>query len=81
MEDDFSGSHTAPVRSTGGEDFDSRDLRNALGTFGTGVTIITARGRDGGLYGLTAGSMYSVPGLSSLPRLGPPLIRSVARVR
>ena len=50
MEDDFSGSHAAPVRSTGGEDFDSRDLRNALGTFATGVTIVTARGASGGLY-------------------------------
>jgi flavin reductase (DIM6/NTAB) family NADH-FMN oxidoreductase RutF len=43
------GSHAAPVRSTSGEGFDSRDFRNALGSFATGVTIITARGADGGL--------------------------------
>ena len=30
MEDDFAGSHAAPVRSTAGEGFDARDLRNAL---------------------------------------------------
>ena len=28
----------------------SRELRNALGTFGTGVTIITTRSTEGGLY-------------------------------
>ena len=60
VEDDFSGSHAAPVRSTAGEAFDSRDLRNALGSFATGVTIITARGADGGLYGMTANSFTSV---------------------
>ena len=67
MEDDFSGSHVAPVRSTSGEAFDSRDLRNALGSFATGVTIITARGADGGLYGMTANSFTSVS-------LTPPLV-------
>ncbi len=45
----------------------SRDFRNALGTFATGVTIITARGKDGGLYGLTANSFTSVS-------LAPPLV-------
>ena len=67
VEDDFSGSHAAPVRSTAGEAFDSRDLRNALGSFATGVTIITARGADGGLYGMTANSFTSVS-------LTPPLV-------
>ena len=57
MEHDAAGSHAAPVRSTAGEGFDSRDLRNALGTFATGVTIITARGADGGLYWMTANSL------------------------
>ena len=67
MEDDFAGSHAAPVRSTSGEGFDSRDFRNALGAFATGVTIITARGADGGLYGMTANSFTSVS-------LTPPLV-------
>src|SRR5438105_14443529 len=67
MENDAPGSHAAPVRSTSGEGFDSRDFRSALGTFATGVTIITARGADGGLYGMTANSFTSV----SLP---PPLV-------
>src|SRR6201993_5094935 len=67
VEDDFSGSHAAPVRSTSGEAFDSRDLRTALGAFATGVTIITARGADGGLYGMTANSFTSVS-------LTPPLV-------
>jgi flavin reductase (DIM6/NTAB) family NADH-FMN oxidoreductase RutF len=67
VEDDFSGSHAAPVRSTTGEDFDSRDFRNALGSFATGVTIITARSPSGGLYGMTANSFTSVS-------LTPPLV-------
>src|SRR5882724_6419527 len=65
--DDSAGSHAAPVRSTSGEGFDSRDSRNALGTFATGVTIITACGADGGLYGMTANSFTSVS-------LTPPLV-------
>ena len=60
VEDDFSGSHAAPVRSTSGEAFDARDFRNALGSFATGVTIVTARGASGGLYGMTANSFTSV---------------------
>ena len=65
--DEEVGSHAAPVRSTSGEGFDSRDFRNALGSFATGVTIITARGADGGLYGMTANSFTSVS-------LTPPLV-------
>ncbi|HEV2301606.1 MAG TPA: flavin reductase family protein [Stellaceae bacterium] len=61
------GSHAAEVKSTAGETFNSRDLRNALGCFGTGVTIITARSRDGKLVGLTANSFTSVS-------LDPPLV-------
>jgi flavin reductase (DIM6/NTAB) family NADH-FMN oxidoreductase RutF len=61
------GSHAAPVRHTGAQDFDSRDFRSALGSFATGVTIITARGKDGGLYGMTANSFTSVS-------LSPPLV-------
>lgn len=46
---------------------DSRELRNVLGSFVTGVTIITTRDRDGRTYGLTANSFSSVS-------LEPPLV-------
>ena len=47
--------------------FDQRDFRNALGTFGTGVTIISTRGLDGRAYGMTANSFSGVS-------LDPPLV-------
>ena len=40
--------------------FDPRLLRNALGSFATGVTIITAAGEEGVRVGLTANSFSSV---------------------
>jgi flavin reductase (DIM6/NTAB) family NADH-FMN oxidoreductase RutF len=46
---------------------DPRDFRNALGTFATGVTIITAVGTDGKPYGFTCNSFASVS-------LNPPLV-------
>ena len=46
---------------------DPRDFRNALGTFATGVTIITAMAADGRPYGLTCNSFASVS-------LNPPLV-------
>jgi flavin reductase (DIM6/NTAB) family NADH-FMN oxidoreductase RutF len=46
---------------------DPRDFRNALGTYATGVTIITASGSDGKPYGLTCNSFASVS-------LNPPLV-------
>lgn len=46
---------------------DPRDFRNALGTFATGVTIITAAAPDGKPYGLTCNSFASVS-------LNPPLV-------
>ena len=46
---------------------DPRDFRNALGTFATGVTIITAVAADGEPYGLTCNSFASVS-------LNPPLV-------
>jgi flavin reductase (DIM6/NTAB) family NADH-FMN oxidoreductase RutF len=46
---------------------DPRDFRNALGTYATGVTIITAIGADGSPYGLTCNSFASVS-------LNPPLV-------
>lgn len=49
------------------EQFDSREFRNALGNFATGVTIITAKGENGELVGVTASSFNSVS-------LEPPLI-------
>ncbi|MGH7036814.1 MAG: flavin reductase family protein [Stellaceae bacterium] len=61
------GSHAAPIHHTGSEKFDSRELRNALSAFATGVTIITARNKDGRLVGLTANSFTSVS-------LQPPLV-------
>ena len=44
-----------------------RDFRDALGTYATGVTIITAAGADGKPYGLTCNSFASVS-------LNPPLV-------
>jgi flavin reductase (DIM6/NTAB) family NADH-FMN oxidoreductase RutF len=46
---------------------DPRDFRKALGTYATGVTIITAAGADGKPYGLTCNSFASVS-------LNPPLV-------
>jgi flavin reductase (DIM6/NTAB) family NADH-FMN oxidoreductase RutF len=48
-------------------DFDTRAFRNALGSYATGVTVITARGRDGSPIGLTINSFASVS-------LDPPLV-------
>ena len=47
--------------------FDSRQFRDALGEFATGVTIICARAGDGRYVGLTANSFNSVS-------LDPPLV-------
>ncbi len=47
--------------------FDPIEFRNALGTFTTGVTVITARGADGTPVGVTANSFNSVS-------LDPPLV-------
>ena len=46
---------------------DARDFRNALGSFATGVTIITAMAEDGRPIGLTCNSFASVS-------LNPPLV-------
>lgn len=46
---------------------DPRDFRNALGTYATGVTIITAAAPHGKPYGLTCNSFASVS-------LNPPLV-------
>ena len=54
-----------PTEYIGGSD--PRTLRDALGTFATGVTIVTARAPDGTNVGLTANSFTSVS-------LDPPLL-------
>src|ERR1700721_3168979 len=58
---------TANELSSGSSALDPRDFRNALGTFATGVTIITAMAADGKPYGLTCNSFASVS-------LNPPLV-------
>ena len=67
MSKDILGSHSATVHHTGAEGFNARELRNALGAFGTGVTIITTRDRDGKPHGMTVNSFSSVS-------LNPPLV-------
>lgn len=47
--------------------FDIRAFRNALGTFATGVTVVTTRGADGRPWGLTVNSFNAVS-------LDPPLV-------
>lgn len=47
--------------------FDPRQFRNALGSFATGVTIITAQDLNGGFVGTTASSFNTVS-------MDPPLI-------
>jgi flavin reductase (DIM6/NTAB) family NADH-FMN oxidoreductase RutF len=47
--------------------FSSREFREALGMFATGVTIVTARNLEGDMIGLTANSFNSVS-------LNPPLV-------
>ena len=40
--------------------FSTLDFRNALGSFATGVTVVTALGRNGQKVGMTANSFNSV---------------------
>src|SRR5882757_8299643 len=53
--------------ATDNSTIDPRDFRNALGTFATGVTIVTAMAADGKPYGVTCNSFASVS-------LNPPLV-------
>src|ERR1700692_4971498 len=53
--------------ASGDSAIDPRDFRNALGTFATGVTIVTAMTADGKPYGVTCNSFASVS-------LNPPLV-------
>lgn len=49
------------------DSFNTRDFRNALGNFATGIAIMTTRGSDGRLVGITVNSFSSVS-------LDPPLV-------
>jgi flavin reductase (DIM6/NTAB) family NADH-FMN oxidoreductase RutF len=53
--------------ASGHSSIDPRDFRNALGSYATGVTVITATGADGKPHGLTCNSFASVS-------LNPPLV-------
>jgi flavin reductase (DIM6/NTAB) family NADH-FMN oxidoreductase RutF len=46
---------------------DTRELRNVLGCFATGVTVITTRDQSGEVFGITANAFTSVS-------LSPPLV-------
>jgi len=61
------GADPANELASGSSPIDSRDFRNALGTYATGVTIITAGGADRKPYGITCNSFASVS-------LNPPLV-------
>jgi len=50
-----------------GNQFDSKELRNVLGCFGTGVTVVTTISASGERVGLTANSFSSVS-------LDPPIV-------
>ena len=60
-------SESTPQRCDTGEPFDPRDLRNALSTFATGVTIVTTLDIYGAPIGFTCNSFSSVS-------LSPPLV-------
>lgn len=51
----------------------AKDLRNALGQFATGVTVISTRSANGGLVGLTANSFAALS-------LAPPLVTWALRL-
>lgn len=55
------------TESTKPQAFDSLAFRNALGSFATGVTVITTRDTDGSPVGMTASSFNTVS-------LDPPLV-------
>lgn len=55
------------ARTLSGQELNSRNLRSTLGSFATGITVVTARAPDGEPVGLTISSFNSVS-------LEPPLI-------
>src|SRR5881275_3065294 len=64
---EHAGPDPATELSSGHSGIDPRDFRNALGTYATGVTIITAAASDGKPVGITCNSFASVS-------LNPPLV-------
>ena len=48
------------IKNSASSSFSSQELRNALGSFATGVTIVAALGREGQKVGMTANSFNSV---------------------
>jgi flavin reductase (DIM6/NTAB) family NADH-FMN oxidoreductase RutF len=65
----MSGSTIAPTETANATDqfsFSARELRDALGTFATGITVITTKGSDHP-YGMTANAFSAVS-------LDPPLV-------
>lgn len=61
----LSGHEPAAIETIG--TFDKRQLRNVLGSFVTGVTVVTTLDPEGKMHGLTANSFSSVS-------LDPPLV-------
>lgn len=67
MEEGVSEVYLQEAAKAAAERFDRRDFRRALGQFATGVTVVTARGKDGRNVGMTVNSFTSVS-------LDPPLV-------
>ena len=58
---------SAPTACGSAPEFDTKQFRQALSQFATGVTVITGRQSDGALFGVTINSFNSVS-------LDPPLV-------
>jgi len=67
MEEGVAEAYLQEAARAAAERFDRRDFRRALGQFATGVTVVTARGKDGRNVGMTVNSFASVS-------LDPPLV-------
>ncbi len=52
--------HASLIRMESDNHFDARDLRNALGTFATGVTVITAHDPENRPIGMTVNSFSAI---------------------
>ena len=67
MEEGVAEVYLQEAAKAAAERFDRRDFRRALGQFATGVTVVTARAKDGRNVGMTVNSFASVS-------LDPPLV-------
>ena len=67
MEEGVAEGYLQEAAKAAAERFDRRDFRRALGQFATGVTVVTARAKDGRNVGMTVNSFASVS-------LDPPLV-------